>query len=98
MDCVRHDSAANKLPAWRESALAQYVFRGKAALPVSLGAEAVDSPAFSAPLVYQITTGYPPSALAVSENTLLAWVPISRMVPTTMTRMTASITAYSAMS
>lgn len=71
---------------------------GKAALPVSLGAEAVDSPAFSAPLVYQITTGYPPSALAVSENTLLAWVPISRMVPTTMTRMTASITAYSAMS
>jgi hypothetical protein len=92
--------SANKLPAWRESALAQYVFRGKAALPVSSGAEAVDSsdPAFSAPLVYQITTGYPPIALAVSENTLLACVPISRMVPTTMTRMTASITAYSAMS
>lgn len=36
--------------------------------------------------------------LAASENTLLALLPIMRMVPTTMTRMTASMTAYSAMS
>ena len=36
--------------------------------------------------------------LATEENTLLALEPISRMVPTTITRMTASITAYSAMS
>ena len=41
---------------------------------------------------------YPPMALAVSENTLLAWVPTNRIVPTTMTRMTANMTAYSAMS
>lgn len=41
---------------------------------------------------------YPPIALAVSEKTLLACVPTNRMVPTTMTRMTANITAYSAMS
>jgi hypothetical protein len=36
--------------------------------------------------------------LATDENTLLALEPISRMVPTTITKMTASITAYSAMS
>jgi hypothetical protein len=36
--------------------------------------------------------------LATEENTLLALLPTKRMVPTTMTRMTASITAYSAMS
>jgi len=36
--------------------------------------------------------------LATEENTLLALVPIRRMVPTTITRITASITAYSAMS
>src|SRR5690349_11045440 len=36
--------------------------------------------------------------LATFENTLLALVPINRMVPTTITRMTANITAYSAMS
>ncbi len=36
--------------------------------------------------------------LAADEKTLLALVPISRMVPTTITKMTASITAYSAMS
>ena len=36
--------------------------------------------------------------LATEENTLLALEPISRMVPTTMTKITASITAYSAMS
>jgi hypothetical protein len=36
--------------------------------------------------------------LAASENTLFALLPIMRMVPTTMTRMTASMTAYSAMS
>jgi hypothetical protein len=36
--------------------------------------------------------------LAVLENTLLALDPIRRIVPTTKTRITASITAYSAMS
>jgi len=36
--------------------------------------------------------------LAVLEKTLLAFVPMSLMVPTTSTRITASITAYSAMS
>ena len=36
--------------------------------------------------------------LATEENTLLELEPMSRMVPTTITRMTASITAYSAMS
>src|SRR3989442_26068 len=36
--------------------------------------------------------------LATDENTVLALDPISRIVPTTMTRITASITAYSAMS
>lgn len=36
--------------------------------------------------------------LAVFEKTLLALDPISRIVPTTRTRITASITAYSAMS
>lgn len=37
-------------------------------------------------------------ALATCEKTLLALEPISRMVPTTMTRITANMTAYSAMS
>ena len=36
--------------------------------------------------------------LATCENTLLALLPISRTVPITMTRITASITAYSATS
>src|SRR5579872_5626487 len=36
--------------------------------------------------------------LATEENTLFAFPPISRIVPTTMTRITASMTAYSAMS
>ena len=36
--------------------------------------------------------------LAACEKTVLALEPISRIVPTTMTRITASITAYSAMS
>jgi hypothetical protein len=36
--------------------------------------------------------------LATEENTLLELEPMSRMVPTTITRMTASITAYSAIS
>src|SRR2546427_5923763 len=36
--------------------------------------------------------------LATEEKTLLALLPTSRMVPTTMTRITASMTAYSAMS
>src|SRR5262249_36280056 len=37
-------------------------------------------------------------ALPTEENTLLAFDPIKRIVPTTITRITASITAYSAMS
>jgi hypothetical protein len=36
--------------------------------------------------------------LATLENALLALVPMSRTVPTTITRMTANMTAYSAMS
>jgi hypothetical protein len=36
--------------------------------------------------------------LAVAENALLAFPPIKRTVPTTMIRITASITAYSAIS
>ena len=36
--------------------------------------------------------------LATLENALLAFEPMSLTVPTTSTRMTASITAYSAMS
>jgi hypothetical protein len=36
--------------------------------------------------------------LAVAEKALLALAPIKRMVPTTKTRITANITAYSAMS
>src|SRR5436190_23949383 len=36
--------------------------------------------------------------LPTCENTLLALEPIKRTVPTTITRITASITAYSAMS
>ena len=36
--------------------------------------------------------------LATDENTLLAFAPIKRMVPTTITKTTASITAYSAIS
>jgi hypothetical protein len=41
---------------------------------------------------------YWPIELAVAEKTLFALVPINRIVPTTSTRMTASTTAYSAMS
>jgi hypothetical protein len=36
--------------------------------------------------------------LAASENTVLALEPMSLMVPTTITRITANMTAYSAMS
>ena len=36
--------------------------------------------------------------LATEEKTLLAFPPISRIVPTTITRITASMTAYSATS
>jgi hypothetical protein len=36
--------------------------------------------------------------LATEENALFAFEPTSRIVPTTRTRMTARITAYSAMS
>jgi len=38
------------------------------------------------------------TALATFENTLLAFEPMSRTVPTTITKITASITAYSAIS
>src|SRR5580704_7451735 len=38
------------------------------------------------------------SELATEEKILLALVPISRTVPTTITRITANMTAYSAMS
>src|SRR5271166_6225431 len=37
-------------------------------------------------------------ALPTCENTLFAFEPMSRIVPTTITRITANITAYSAMS
>ena len=37
-------------------------------------------------------------ALPTLENTLFALVPMSRTVPTTITRITASMTAYSAIS
>ena len=43
-------------------------------------------------------SGYCPIELAVAENTLFALPPINRSVPTTITKMTASITAYSAIS
>jgi len=36
--------------------------------------------------------------LPTDEKTLLAFDPIKRIVPTTITKMTASITAYSAIS
>lgn len=38
------------------------------------------------------------TVLATLENTVLACVPISRTVPTTMMRITATMIAYSAMS
>ena len=38
------------------------------------------------------------TALATDEKTLLALLPTRRMVPTTIIRITASITAYSAIS
>jgi hypothetical protein len=41
---------------------------------------------------------YWPIELATEENTLFELPPINRMVPTTNTRITASMTAYSAMS
>ena len=41
---------------------------------------------------------YWPIELATEENTLFELDPINRIVPTTSTRMTASTTAYSAMS
>jgi hypothetical protein len=41
---------------------------------------------------------YWPIELATEENTLFELPPINRMVPTTNTRITANITAYSAMS
>jgi hypothetical protein len=42
--------------------------------------------------------GYCEIELATAEKALLALLPISRIVPTTRTRITANITAYSAMS
>jgi hypothetical protein len=46
----------------------------------------------------QTAYSHPPIELAVAENTLFALPPINRIVPTTKTKMTASITAYSAIS
>ena len=43
----------------------------------------------------ELLDGYCPIELAVSENTLFALPPINRIVPTTKTKMTASMTAYS---
>ena len=42
----------------------------------------------------QTAYSHPPIELAVAENTLFALPPINRIVPTTKTKMTASITAY----
>jgi hypothetical protein len=47
---------------------------------------------------HNLRSSYCPIELATEENTLFELPPINRMVPTTSTRMTASITAYSAMS
>jgi hypothetical protein len=44
----------------------------------------------------KLLTRHPPIELAVAENTLFALPPINRIVPTTKTKMTASITAYAA--
>ena len=41
---------------------------------------------------------YCPMELATDEKTLFELVPINRIVPTTRTRITASMTAYSAIS
>jgi hypothetical protein len=46
----------------------------------------------------QLRGSYCPIELATDENTLFELDPINRMVPTTSTRMTANMTAYSAMS
>jgi hypothetical protein len=43
-------------------------------------------------------SNYWPIELATEENTLFELDPISRMVPTTKTKIIASMTAYSAMS
>ena len=42
----------------------------------------------------KVPCGYCPIELATLENTLFADPPTSRRLPTTMTRMTANITAY----
>jgi hypothetical protein len=47
---------------------------------------------------WEVFSRYCPIELAVAENTLFALPPINRSVPTTITKMTASITAYSAIS
>jgi hypothetical protein len=47
---------------------------------------------------HQFTAGSYWMELATLENTLFELEPIRRIVPTTMTKITASITAYSAMS
>jgi hypothetical protein len=46
----------------------------------------------------KLLSRYCPIELAVAENTLFALPPINRIVPTTNTKMTASMTAYSAIS
>jgi hypothetical protein len=53
-------------------------------------------PASAAPRIDY--TAYWLIELATEENTLFALAPIRRIVPTTMTKITASITAYSAIS
>jgi hypothetical protein len=47
---------------------------------------------------FPLRGSYEPIELATEENTLFELDPINRMVPTTSTRMTANMTAYSAMS
>jgi hypothetical protein len=46
----------------------------------------------------RVRGSYWPIELATEENTLFELPPINRIVPTTNTRITANITAYSAMS
>jgi len=52
----------------------------------------------ASPIAWTYRTSIYWSVLATVEKALLALEPINRIVPTTSTRMTASITAYSAMS
>src|SRR5262249_41171375 len=60
-------------------------------------AQANFSPCKSAPAARGVAT-HCEIVLATDENTLFAFPPIKRIVPITITRITASITAYSAIS